>query len=286
MSIDNLPDELLREILSQVLHVSHPKFFIWSNIRPDPPSDSVPRSHVVLVNHRFLRIGIPILYEAVRITNQDTTKYIADILSANATVGPAVRWLRLEGGYGRELELALKPMTAVESLYFSVDARARDSIAGVRRVLLKLDPLHVWLDRGSGRPNKHQPVLHPLLHHLVRRQWTRLVRPSFLWACTTDAGRGMQKSIAFEDHWDVLAEPFVVALRDAPALEELSLDEADAVHWLGLGILQTIAENPRLVRIVCRGGPAVEHTLGLFFECLQVPERISGMFVFVQAVRR
>ncbi|KIP06453.1 hypothetical protein PHLGIDRAFT_459034 [Phlebiopsis gigantea 11061_1 CR5-6] len=268
MSIDQLPDELLREILSQVLCVSHEKFFIWTNIRPSPSDESAPRSHVVLVNHRFLRLGIPLLYEAVRITQQETTKFIADILNANATVGPAVRWLRLEGGYGRELEWALKLTPSVESLYFCVDARARDSIAGVRKSLLMLDPLQLWLDKGSGRPNKHLPVLHPLLHHLVRRQWKRL------------------KMIAFEDHWDVLAEPFVVALRDAPALEEISVDESDAVHWLSLGILQTIAENPHLTRIVCRGGPDVERTLTLFFACLQVPARLSGMFVFVQTDRR
>ena len=186
--IARLPDEILREILSHVLHIPHDEFFAWASIRCSLRADqqealralrapNAPLSHVLLVCKRFLRVGTPLLYDAVRITTQDSTKTIAEVLRTRSDVGCVVRWLRLEGGYGRELEFVAKLALNVESLYFCPDAKMRESIVGIRKALPTFNPVHLWVEKSWSKPNKHSVVLHPLLHSAIRSHWTRLVRP-------------------------------------------------------------------------------------------------------------
>lgn len=179
-SIEHVPDELLCDILSLILHVPNIEFFAWPDIRrglhEDLPEDYVPPSHVLLVCKHFLRVGTPLLYNAVRIVSQDSTRAIAEFLRTHADIGRNLRRLRLENGYGREMELVVKHTPNVEELYLYPDVKIRYSIVGIRKALLMLNPTHLWVERGWLKPNKHSAVLHPVLYSVLRSHWTKLVR--------------------------------------------------------------------------------------------------------------
>ncbi|KAI0768901.1 hypothetical protein BC629DRAFT_1270416, partial [Irpex lacteus] len=106
--VDRLPEEILREILKPLFHVS-PEHF-----REQPSSflrtrPSFPRSpSVLLVCKRWLRVATPLFYECLQIKSDKAVEGLAETLLATPALGQYIRRLRLEGGYGRKLLTVVK----------------------------------------------------------------------------------------------------------------------------------------------------------------------------------
>ncbi|KAI0768885.1 hypothetical protein BC629DRAFT_1269052, partial [Irpex lacteus] len=63
---------------------------------------------LLLVCKQWHRIGTPLLYETVKIADESQMQLLADTLQTNPALGPLIRHLRLDGGYGRPLHAIVK----------------------------------------------------------------------------------------------------------------------------------------------------------------------------------
>ncbi|GJE91924.1 hypothetical protein PsYK624_080760 [Phanerochaete sordida] len=110
--MDRLPEEILRDILAYDLRVPHAEFLFYRDWHGDPPALPRPACHL-LVSKRWLRVGTPLLYECMRLKKPEHTAAIAQLFRAHPHVGAAVRCLRLEGGFGKELAHVAKHITGL-----------------------------------------------------------------------------------------------------------------------------------------------------------------------------
>ena len=119
---------------------------------PRPYSPRLQLGQLLLVSKQWLRIGTPILYRYLRLTSEERTQTVAQVLAANEGLGWAIRALRLEGGMGRELGEIMSRAPNIESLYLArYSLRPTDSLAGLRRALPLLNVKHLYYGRNLRR---------------------------------------------------------------------------------------------------------------------------------------
>ncbi|EKM49681.1 uncharacterized protein PHACADRAFT_106695 [Phanerochaete carnosa HHB-10118-sp] len=275
MSEPNIPDEILHHILNYLLAVDESLFCRFPSYdrtygRGCYRSHSewehimlLRQSSLLLVSKRWLRVGTPLLYRGVVIWKAEHTKTLARLFKANPAIGAATRYLRLEGGLGKDLHDVARMTPNVHTLYLNISIRGTESIAGLRRALpiLKLSKLYLTYMSYAGESKViregRELVEKCLTHHLVTLR--TIILPQ---------GFRMSTSIA-------------VALGNAPALETVSASSEyyNITDWLKRGYIQLIATNPRLQRICCRGArgkPAVDDMITQ----MGVPERIANLFTY------
>ncbi len=158
--VDRLPEEILREILKPLFHVS-PEHF-----REQPSSflrtrPSFPRSpSVLLVCKRWLRVATPLFYECLQIKSDKAVEGLAETLLATPALGQYIRRLRLEGGYGRNLLTVVKHAPDIRVLSIQLDVMSRSVTSGLSRSLLLLNPEELHLHGlGGRRPNQKTEAL-------------------------------------------------------------------------------------------------------------------------------
>lgn len=175
--LSNLPEETIHEILSLCITPLH--FFgkyDRSGYSGNPPADRR-NSQLLLVSKQWLRIGTPILYRHLRLTNQERTRTVAQVLAANEGLGLAIRALRLEGGMGRELGKIVSCAPNIESLYLArYTIRYNDSLAGLRRALPHLNVKKLYYERDLRlHSNKNTEEVEALLREGMRNHWQNIV---------------------------------------------------------------------------------------------------------------
>lgn len=186
MSEDTIPEELLREILSYHFTIPEERFFEF-------PDANLPRwrerrgyqgrrstyklvSDALVVSKRWLRIGTPLLYHSVTIWDQKHTRAIAQLLKANPSLGRAIRWLRLEGGLGKDLHAIAKFTPNIDMLLMCFRVRASEGVAGFRKALPLLNPTKLYLvSSGYGRDTKARMEIKALLYVALENNWISLV---------------------------------------------------------------------------------------------------------------
>ncbi|EKM49731.1 uncharacterized protein PHACADRAFT_214253 [Phanerochaete carnosa HHB-10118-sp] len=260
-----LPEEILREILSHNIQISHVKFhrFYYGNWGY-PMSPPISRcSNLLLVSKRWLRIGTPLLYECVRLSNSEHTTTVANLLRTHPHVGLAVRCLRLEGGLGKDLVHIAKLTPKLHGIYISFSIKSVDSITGLKKAFPLFRPASLYIQEESHMENKKVAEARTLVRTHIKDVWTSLRSLSLSDWCKDS----MDQQLA-----DVLAES---------SIEEFGCLASEAKFWIRWGLMRRILENPRLQRIVCRGIDEESTTR----ETLQkegFPDAIIRMFTFVR----
>lgn len=184
MSISTIPDELLREILSYHLKLSHDEFLSRSSTSKaymrkyrhlasvTPP---VATSDVLLVSKRWLRTGTPLLYECLALAAISETRAVATLFRAHEEVGRMVRCLRLEGGYGKELYDIARLIPNLENMLVFPMAKSCESIAGLRKAFPVMKPKYLKIDASLTRSNKNTTAIVTLLENHIKTGWLSLV---------------------------------------------------------------------------------------------------------------
>ncbi|KAK7020336.1 hypothetical protein R3P38DRAFT_3197662 [Favolaschia claudopus] len=108
-TLSSVPEEILAEILSRILNVPDEMFSDTSEISPFAgSSQSVCALLRLGVCKRWLRVATPLLYGTVVIRSKGQANALATVLREQ-NLGRFVRNLRLEGGFGRQVEDILYP---------------------------------------------------------------------------------------------------------------------------------------------------------------------------------
>lgn len=170
--ISKLPEELLHEILAYTF--APPDFDISIT---QPYTRIVPGSSccdLLLVSKQWRRVGMPLLYRHLSISDQRQTKTIAALFDANPRLGSSVRTLSLYGGMGKELYTIVKHTPNLHTLNISsLYQKARDLVSGLRRAVPEMRIQHLCYSKGSrGRGNKVTKEIDALVMGAISEQWS------------------------------------------------------------------------------------------------------------------
>ena len=189
MCVQNLPEELLRKILSRNLYRTS-LAFSGSGFAMDqedtfarlPKQPEVDASHLAVCK-QWLRVGTPLLYEAVLIDKPVHIKTLARTVQVSPEVGRAIKRLRLRKCFGRELAIVLEHTPNVHTLCVWMHIPSGASVVGLRDALfqsrvaarptrLMLCPPTYW---AHDRPNKVSHTLF-LIFTVMVSVWSSVVR--------------------------------------------------------------------------------------------------------------
>ena len=179
------PEELLREILVYRLSQDERYFCSfpengcprWMDRRPSRTRATArSRTNVLLVCKQWLRIATPILYEKVSLWYPEGTKAVAALVKSSPEVGRAIRYLRLEGGMGKDLHTIIKGAPNIHTLWITPHIRSSEGIAGLRKSLALLQPrnLYLLLSRHL-KHNKSSTEAQGLILSAISSTWKELV---------------------------------------------------------------------------------------------------------------
>lgn len=192
-----LPDEILAPILHSVLHIPTAKFFKFESQTDEPRSrslvhDDTPpfkanRAWPLQVCKQWLRVGTPLLYESLRLSQKEHTDALVALLDKASYVGAMVFNLRVDGRNGTSMDLGrvVRHMPNVENLFIYVETWSTPDTMGLREALPLLNPLRLFLDEGMSScgivvSNEARKAV----WKAVNEHWTQLVRTKPLVART------------------------------------------------------------------------------------------------------
>ena len=138
--IRDIPEELIREFLSYVLYRDRASFDSAAFAMPrtftrNPPKRQDVDASTLLVCKQWHRIGMPLLYESVFISNMAQLKTLAATLQERPDIGPKIRRLRLKDAFGRDLPAVLSLTPNIHTLSVCTKISSRTSITGLRALL-------------------------------------------------------------------------------------------------------------------------------------------------------
>ncbi|KAJ7651215.1 hypothetical protein FB45DRAFT_1078789 [Roridomyces roridus] len=155
----HLPDEIILEILSPVLHVSDELFSDTSHTSPF--SNNIQSSSpYLLVCKQWLRVATPLLYGVVPLRSTAQATALAATLKAVPELGRFIKKLRVEGGYGACMHTILKSSPNIRDLCLSFAIWSSDNTSGLCKGLPLIDPRRlIIVDHLDVRNNKHLDAL-------------------------------------------------------------------------------------------------------------------------------
>ena len=172
-TLRNIPEELLRDILDYVLY--RPTESFLGNEPTDHTADhnlgNSSQSLVLTVCKQWRRVGMPLLYASLRIACSEQAETVAKVLQKDTRLGQAVRDLRLDGGYSKDLYTIVKLVTKLRGLYVNTQISASESLLGFRLALPILKPKILYINSLCERRkprNIKQTQLDSLLESLIR----------------------------------------------------------------------------------------------------------------------
>lgn len=180
-TIHNLPEELIREILSYAFHLT-PDEFCGNHTSYNSLLDTTTfglreRStcqHLLLVSKKWLRIGLPLLYASLAIRTSAHARTVAATFDTTPALGRAVRQLKVFGGYGRHMGSIAGACPNVATLYIEINVKSSESIVGLQKALVLLSPARLYIESGQSHLNKKVRALKTLVCEQIP-QWPRLV---------------------------------------------------------------------------------------------------------------
>ena len=98
-------------------------------------------------------------------------------------VGQAVRYLRLDGGLGKELYQIALHIPRLHTIFVNLAIKSSDSIAGFKKALLLLSPVHLYVDKprqSRMRENKNTQDARASLCTVLKEAWPSLVGFTFI----------------------------------------------------------------------------------------------------------
>ncbi|KAL5486157.1 hypothetical protein ACEPAI_7201 [Sanghuangporus weigelae] len=174
VSVHSLPDELVREILSDILTVPEDDF---SHVGPSSPfgrkvSSS---SDVLLVSKRWLRIGTPLLHECVVLRSSAQANAFYGFIRGKVgnQVKGYVRRMRLEGSFGAVVGKIFAILPGISDLYLRLPVTREENVNGLVQGLPKLNPTRVIFELSPSKLRKNSFTLMAALNHEMR-QWVTL----------------------------------------------------------------------------------------------------------------
>lgn len=174
---DNLPDELIKEILDLILEVDDTKFADVSH-NSQFSSYSGSTSTVLLVCKQWIRVSTLLLYSVVVLRSTAQAQALERTLSANKPLGFFVNKLRIEGGYGPPMYNIINLMPNITHLLMELSIFLGD-VAGLRRALPLMNPRHLIIDQ---RPYREGGLISTATRDIRQaisksiKKWTCLVR--------------------------------------------------------------------------------------------------------------
>ncbi|KAJ6463407.1 hypothetical protein C8R45DRAFT_1080367 [Mycena sanguinolenta] len=227
---NNLPDEIISEILSPALKVSDAAFStLLTRSGPSPfMTFFESTSAYLVVSKAWLRVSTPLLYHDVILRSKAQAQALAATLSTNPALGRFIKRLRVEGGYAISMHKILQNSKNITDLFLSTMIASSDNASGLCRGLPLLDPVRVIIDTGYSWTVEGKSGL-KLLETLEKciPIWKKM--------------NVLQIPSHFSPHnW----EPFVTA----PSLETLVVCHKGSLYEVPQCI-RTIAANPSLKRV-------------------------------------
>lgn len=193
-----LSDEVLRDILTTCLAVPPEVFFRFPTQTPRNSKTSR-NSQILLVSKKWLHIGRPLLYSSVKLSTTSQTKSLSIVLKDNPRLGSAVRSLRMEGGYCKELLAIVDLASNINSIYIDLEVLSSDSIVGLRKALPILQPTNVYLHQvnlyGLRKQNRNIEDLRELVESTLTKRWTTLVSEYILPHSTDTQQRSRRRNM-------------------------------------------------------------------------------------------
>ena len=95
-----------------------------------------------LVCRRWRRVAVPVIYESVILTSKSQAKNLVSMLRH---VGPYIKKLRIEGGYGHSIHTILSKIPGLIFICVSLDIRSKQKAGGLCGGLKFINPKHVVL---------------------------------------------------------------------------------------------------------------------------------------------
>ncbi|KAJ7278128.1 hypothetical protein C8J57DRAFT_1305852 [Mycena rebaudengoi] len=171
---ENLPDEILSEILSPVLKVAETKFSDTSATSPFA-SYSSSSSAVLVVCKAWLRVSTPLHYNVVVLRSKAQAGALAAALERNNDLGRFIKKLRVEGGFGKHMGIILRHAPNVTDLFVSGMVHSPDTASALALGLPRLNPTRLIVFEDPEHLLKNKSVVQ-LFEGLTKaiNGWTKL----------------------------------------------------------------------------------------------------------------
>ncbi|KAJ7159559.1 hypothetical protein C8R46DRAFT_906269 [Mycena filopes] len=182
MAANQVPDELISEILSPLLKHSDEVFSEPSEKALLQPGYS--SSTYLMVCKSWLRVSTPLLYNVVILRTTAQAAALEKVLQAHPEIGVCIKKLRVEGGFGNAMHTILARSPNITDLFLSAFIYGTDSVKGLCSGLPLIDPQRVILfdvaDLKKEKPKKNKQVTQLLDALCVAvTKWKNLVRQHF-----------------------------------------------------------------------------------------------------------
>jgi hypothetical protein len=128
---NDLPNELIREILFAVLDVPDEMFRDVSLTSPFWRPSHISTSSVLGVCKKWMNIAMPLLYRVVVIRSKAQAYALERTLRQRNGLGTHVKKLRVEGGYGAPMHKIIISAPNITCLCLSLDIRSSDNVKGL-----------------------------------------------------------------------------------------------------------------------------------------------------------
>ncbi|KAF7290720.1 HEME-HALOPEROXIDASE domain-containing protein [Mycena indigotica] len=169
----DLPPEVLLQILTPALSVTGDLFAestrsgTWARYGESP-------SAYLLVCNAWYRVGAPLLYSVVVLRSKPQAAALAHAVVSNKELGPHIKRLRVEGGYGASMEKVLLSAKNIVALFLCFNhIHGTDSTEGLCRGLSHINPATLIVDDDGQRRNKHLTALTNAIVETIPR-WEKL----------------------------------------------------------------------------------------------------------------
>ncbi|KAJ7064439.1 hypothetical protein C8F01DRAFT_1366782 [Mycena amicta] len=231
----DLPDEVLSEILAPALKVDDEIFSNTADEVSPFATYTESASAYLLVNKAWLRVATPLLYGTVVLRSKAQAQALERALSGNPVLGPFIKRLRVEGGYGVSMHRVLKLSPKISHLYLSLVIHSGDSTDGLCKGLSLISPTHFILqDKHYGAPVKNKMVRN-LLDAIIKAipGWKRLL----YFHCPYTVRHWEDPS---NGRWKLIADPLLQARRLQTVSVELLSDAVELYKTFKSCPLQSI----------------------------------------------
>ncbi|KAJ7142869.1 hypothetical protein C8R44DRAFT_761324 [Mycena epipterygia] len=156
---ENLPDEILSEILSPGLKVAEEKFSDTSTKSPFA-SCSSSSSAVLVVCKAWLRVSTPLLYNVVVLRSKAQAGALAAALQRNNELGRFIKKLRVEGGFGKHMGIILRHTSNITDIFVSGMLHSPDTASDLALGLPRLNPTRLIVFEDPENLLKNKSVVH------------------------------------------------------------------------------------------------------------------------------
>lgn len=179
---DRLPNELIREILCPGFQVPNETLHDVSDISPFFRPSHQPCSLILLVCKRWMIVGTPLLYHIVILRSKAQAYALERTLRKNKELGPLVKKLRVEGGYGAPMRTIITSSPNIQDLVISLDLRSSDSVKGLLSSLSTINPTSLVILDPISKEAKVNAPLRQLSEKLIAcfKTWSNLVSLRFV----------------------------------------------------------------------------------------------------------